>query len=136
MDKKKPIERKPKTNGVKGRTSSKDIEKRIKICRKFINENSPMSKSYFLKEYPLLLDKQGLTVPTEQTMLKDARKCNVTFSNGSSQTQDYTIFNYLGHLLSPEVRQIRLGCLTYDSKLLDITTYDFKISKLKAKAKK
>ncbi len=136
MNTEKPKSRKPKSNGIIGRSSNKDCRKRKELCKKLINENHSMTKEFFLKEYTHLLETNNLAVPSNQTMIADAKKCNISFSKGIAADSTYTLFNYLGHLLSPEIRQIRLTCKKCDKKLLDINTYSYKISSFKSKAKK
>jgi len=124
--------RKPKENGIIGRTSKKEQKAREDICKMIINENHALTKKQFLQKYTYMLEQKGHIVPSEQTLIKDAKKFNITFQNGVSEHSEYTLFNYLGSLLLYDINQIRLDFNGKDFIILDINSYSYKISDIKS----
>lgn len=124
MDEQKTKSRSPKSQGItKGRSKKNIIKKRYKICRTLVRDNSSNLKTReeFLKKYRENLEAEGIVpVPSNQTLIKDLKKCNINFKFGVAQiSKENEIFTSLGDNINYYLRQIRLVYGTNDITLLD-----------------
>lgn len=122
--------RRPKTHGIIGRPSNAVIKERQRLCIQLINSNPRLSKKDFIAEYKKILKAKKLDVPTDQTIVKIAKSCNITFKNHFADYEnEYTTFYSLGSDIAPYLKQIRVSCRRYDIKLLDVKTFSESFTK-------
>lgn len=123
-------ERKPKSNGIIGRTSNEVIKQRKEICQKLLRSNPEITKKEFLSAFINTLKRKGYKIPTEQTLIKIAKSCGYHFKHHFAET-DYedTTLQSLGYDIGYYLRQIRIICKSFDIKLFDESTFSDTITK-------
>lgn len=118
-----PTSRKPKSQGItKGRSKKKIIKKRLNICKRIASEksNGLKTKAAFLCRYKDDLHKARIPIPTDQTLRKDMKRCQIMFKNGHATiSKGNPIFTSLGTSINYFLRQIRLIGGIYDIILIN-----------------
>jgi len=112
---------KRKSKGIIGRSSNKDIKQRRKICKDIIQKSPVITKTKFIRKYKAECEKAKIQIPTQQTILNDARICKIVFNKkGDSKTSPiYSAFNRIGYDIGYYFSQIRVLCGSYDIIVFD-----------------
>lgn len=105
-----------KSKGIVGRSSNKDIKLRQKICKDIIRKSPVITKTQFIRKYKAECEKAKIRIPTQQTILSDARFCKIVFNKkGDSKTSPIVSnFNRIGYDIGYYLSQIRVLCSSYD----------------------
>lgn len=122
--------RKGKSNGIIGRTSDKEIKIRRSLCQEVFDNNPSITKDAFISVCKTMYHNNGIKVPTDQTIIKDAKECHINFKRGIAEaSSDYTPFNKIGFDIGYYFRQIRVICKSYDIKLFDVNNFSESLTK-------